>query len=251
MNDKPFKAWGNTYDFTHKPIAGLGEQTLYDMEDRDKTIIMTPNPIDQRIYFLYSGDNVEEMIYEATYGDFMMLLTLVLTKDDIDSLCVGDVFYRSGKDHYLLIIDRIPGIPVLQFEGVRTRIALLKVWLGLVRAHQGFSLPFQNILVTEGLRDWNLDHDENDIVLEGLYHFGVGIYVQNLLYPQSPQGFSNHLYDLNTTRLKAIAYGMSALGKSGKILVYEDGKTDSIYPYNPNLRKWTPNPKEATWESIE
>jgi len=251
MNDKPFKAWNRTYDFENRIAYWVGEQMIQDVDDSNIAIVVTPNPIDRKVYFLYSGVNIEVVIYEATYGDFMLLLTLILGKDDIDSLCVGDIYYRSGRDRYMLVLDNKFKIPIMQLSGVETRLSLLRVWVGLIRSHQGYSLDVQEILVTDGVRDWNLDHRESDLAFEGLYNYGIALYIQNLINPSVPKGFSNYLYGLDIVRLKAMAYGMSALSKSDKILIYEDGKTDSIYPDNPKLRLWTPNPKEATWESIE
>jgi len=252
MNKEPFKAWNKTFDFSKMSSDIVGEQVIRSINNSDRIITITPNPIDRSVYFIYSDKDQEQFIFEATYNDFMMLLTQILNKDDIDTLCVGDIFYRNMQDVYMIVIDKIPTIPVLQFVGVYVRIALLNVWLSLIKAHQGYSLTVVDIFVINGLSDWNLDKDESAIVFAGLYNYGIALYVYSMLHPDDVKGFSNYLYTLHPIRLRAIAYGLSALGESDKIMVFaEEERIDAIYPYIPKLMKWSPNPKTMTWEDIK
>ena len=252
MNTSEFEVWGKTYNFDEKSSYWVGEQMIQDVDDGDLAIVIVPNPIDRKVYFNYSGENVEYVIYEATYSEFMNLLTLILGKDDIDSLCVGDIYYRSGMDRYMLVLDNKSKIPIMQLSGVETRLSLLRVWVGLIRSHQGYSLYAEEIFVTDGVKDWNLDHRESSLVFEGLYHYGIALYVHNLINSGAPKGFSNYLNGLPKVRLRAIAYGMTVLTKTDTLLKFGvDDRIDSIYPFNAKIRGWTPNPVEIKWQDIE
>jgi len=249
MNSDAFRVWDKTYSFIQRPLFYLGEQVIYDKAFSKNAIHIIPNAIAQEISFIYSGENDTVFIYDATYKDFMELLTVVLSKSD-KSLCCVDIDYHDN-DRYVGIFDGHEEVPVMEFDGAELREALLKVWIGLNRAHQGYSLGLNEDLVNSLVKNWRVSPQELDLVLEGLYHYGIAIFINNLLNRYQIIGFDNAVHLLNPVFIKALAYGMTALSDSDTVLKFGVERSWVYYPDLPNIRRWSPYPEVVKWEDVQ
>ena len=223
------------FSVTSRPLCATGEQVVYDINNHDIKLLISPKPMDEYVTFSFQKDYRNSvLIYNAPIPDFMRLMNKVFNHEDDEVLCSVVINFHPTKDHYVVDFHELDDVPTMEIEGSLVRDSLLRVWIGLIKSYQGYSLWPNERLVDENIPHWQVWADEQELVIEGLFHYGISLALYNMLNRgRDTLFFDNSYHRYRSLYLKAIAFGLAYLSDYNVVL----RKGEVLYPDLPRIAR--------------